>query len=111
MTGDRMKNILMIGTGGTIASEMTPEELAVTDPYTYINKNDLSGLSAWIVHGDCDITVPYLHSERLNAALQEKLGADNVRYNLVPGMGHASDPLFSPEVLDPLKAWLDGVLG
>ena len=27
MTGDRMKNILMIGTGGTIASEMTPEGL------------------------------------------------------------------------------------
>ena len=93
-------------------SEMTPEELAVTDPYTYIQKNDLTGLSAWIVHGDCDITVPWLHSERFCAAMRAKLDPEDVSYHLVPGMGHASDPLFSDELLGELKAWMDArILG
>lgn len=91
-------------------SEMTPEELAVTDPYTYIHENDLSNLSAWIVHGDCDITVPWLHSERLKAALRAKLGSDSVSYHLVPGLGHASDGLYSDELLGELKAWMDARL-
>ena len=85
---------------------MTPEELAVTDPYHYIDKNDLTGLSAWIIHGDCDITVPYLHSERLNARLEEKLGAENVSYRLIPDMGHASDGLYTDKLLGELDAWM-----
>ena len=88
-------------------SAMTAEELALCDPYAYINRNDLLGLSAWIVHGDCDITVPYLHSERLAAALSEKLGRDAVCYRLIPGMGHASDPLYSDELLGALREFLD----
>ena len=87
-------------------SEMTQEELDTANPYHYIDKNDLTGLSAWIIHGDCDITVPYLHSERLNARLIEKLGAENVSYKLVPGMGHASDPLYSDALLGELDAWM-----
>lgn len=87
-------------------SEMTEEEFARMDPYTYLNKNDLAGLKAWIVHGDCDITVPYLHSQRLNDALVQKLGGDSVVYTLVPGMGHASDPLYSDDLLGALDTWL-----
>lgn len=92
-------------------SEMTAEEKAVYDPHFYIDENDLEGLSVWIIHGDADITVPYLHSERLAAALDEKLGEENVRYILSPGMGHASDPLYSDEVLAELEAFLDEHLG
>ena len=88
-------------------SAMTTEELALRDPYAYINRNDLLGLSAWIVHGDCDITVPYLHSERLAATLSEKLGRDAVCYRLIPGMGHASDLLYSDESLGALREFLD----
>lgn len=88
-------------------SEMTPEEFAVSDPHYYIQKNGLAGLSMWIVHGDCDITVPYLHSERLAAELTEKLGSGAVSYHLIPGMGHASDPLYSDELLGQLKDYLD----
>lgn len=91
-------------------SEMTEEELAVVDPYTYVRENDLAGLSVWIVHGDCDITVPYLHSERLAEALSEKLGDESVRYHLVPGQGHATDPLYSDQLLGELKDFLDEVM-
>ena len=89
-------------------SQMTPEELAVSDPYTYIEKN-LPGnrdLSVWIVHGDCDITVPCLQSERLNDRLMDLLGADRVVYRLIPDMGHAGDPLYSDDELGLLEAYL-----
>lgn len=92
-------------------SEMTQEEFAVSDPNYYIEKNDLTGLSMWIVHGDCDITVPYLHSQRLAEKLEQKLGADAVSYHLIPGMGHASDPLYSNELLGELEGFLELKLG
>lgn len=88
-------------------SEMTAEEYAEGDPHHYIGKNDLTGLSMWIIHGDCDITVPYLHSERLTNALTQKLGEGAVSYHLIPGMGHANDPLYSDELLGQLKDYLD----
>lgn len=89
-------------------SQMTPEELAVSDPYTYIEKNlpENSGLSVWIVHGDCDITVPCPQSDRLNESLVSILGADRVTYRLIPGMGHASDPLYSDDELGLLEVYL-----
>ena len=88
-------------------SEMTPEERAFYDPHTYVQENDLTGLSVWIIHGDADITVPYLHSERLAVELAEKLGEESVCYILAPGMGHASDPLYSDEVLAELEEFLN----
>ena len=89
-------------------SEMTQEELAVSDPYTYIEENLTkdSDLSVWIIHGDCDITVPYLQSERLNDRLVDLLGTNRVTYLLVPNMGHGSDPLYSDEQLGLLEAYL-----
>ena len=89
-------------------SEMTEEELSVSAPYTYINENlpGNSGLSVWIVHGDCDITVPYLQSTRLNDRLTGLLGADRVTFRLIPNMGHASDPLYSDEELGLLEEYL-----
>ena len=87
-------------------SDMTQAELSRIDPYWYIDKNDMTGLSVWIVHGDCDITVPYLHSERLRNALADKPGVDQVSYHLIPGMGHASDPLYSDELLTELDGFL-----
>ena len=87
-------------------SEMTDAEKAVYDPHAYIDANDLSGLSAWIIHGDADITVPYLHSTRLAKHLGQRLGEDAVSLTIAPGMGHASDPLYSEEVLEVLEAFL-----
>lgn len=93
-------------------SEMTPEELSISDPYTYMETNlpENNDLSVWIVHGDCDITVPYLQSERLNDRLVGILGADRVTYRLIPQMGHASDPLYSNEELELLETYLKNKL-
>lgn len=89
-------------------SQMTREELAVSDPYTYIEENltGNSDLYMWIIHGDCDITVPYLQSTRLNDRLCGILGEERVTYRLVPNMGHASDPLYSDEELGLLEKYL-----
>lgn len=89
-------------------ADMTPEELAVSDPYTYIEENlpEDASLSVWIIHGDCDITVPYLQSARLYDRLTGLLGADRVTYRLIPNMGHASDPLYSDEELGLLEEYL-----
>lgn len=91
-------------------ADITPEDVAILAPYTYINKN-LPGnkdLSVWIIHGDCDLTVPYLHSHRLNHRLMELLGEDRVTYRFIPGMGHASDPLYSDEELGLIEAYIKG---
>lgn len=92
-------------------SEMTQEDLSCIDPHRYIKENDLTGLSAYIVHGDCDITVPYLHSERLYEELLGKLGDDSSVFHLVPDMGHAVDGLYTDEMLTELKNYLDEKLG
>jgi acetyl esterase/lipase len=91
-------------------SEMTPEEKAKVNPYTYIDSHDLEKLSVWIIHGDADLTVPYLQSERLAAHMKQKLGDDRVSYTLYPGQGHAGDMLYSDEVLDGLKEYMDAHL-
>ena len=88
-------------------SEMTEEDFRYIDPHRYIKENDLTGLSAYIVHGDCDITVPYLHSERLYEHLCGKLEADNTVFHLVPDMGHAVDGLYTDEMLTEIKNFLD----
>ncbi|MBR1813614.1 MAG: alpha/beta hydrolase [Lachnospiraceae bacterium] len=89
-------------------TELTAEELAVSDPYTYIEKNlpGNNNLSAWIIHGDCDMTVPYPQSDRLNKKLVDILGPDRVTYRLIPNMGHASDPLYSEEILADIEGFL-----
>ncbi|HCI74304.1 MAG TPA: hypothetical protein DHV42_07195 [Lachnospiraceae bacterium] len=91
-------------------TEMTPEEKAKVDPYTYIDSHDLEKLSVWIIHGDADLTVPYLQSERLAAHMAQKLGDGRVSYTLYPGQGHAGDMLYSDEVLDGLKEYMDAWL-
>lgn len=88
-------------------SEMTAEEYAKSDPYAYIAENDLSYMKSWIVHGDADITVPYLQSVNLTAKLAEEYGEDAVSFQLVSGMGHASDPLYSDDMLAKLKEYLE----
>lgn len=89
-------------------SDMTPEELAYSDLYMYIKKNIMadSDLSVWIVHGDCDLTVPYPQSDRLYQCLTGLLGVNRVTYHLISGMGHAADGLYTNEELEQLETFL-----
>ena len=55
-------------------SEMTEEEREEKDPYYYLEKNrtELAArLSAYLIHGDSDMTIPLPSSVRLQRALAE----------------------------------------
>ena len=87
-------------------SEMTEEEYNETSIHAWIDKTDTMADAFLIIHGDCDITVPYYHSVRLYEHLQEYLPAEDLEYDLIPDMGHASDPLFSDEILSGVDRFL-----
>lgn len=93
-------------------SEMSESERNVVDPYYYIDKNRdmVSELSVWMIHGDCDITIPYLSSVRLYDHLSEMIGQDNIHFTLEPDMGHASDPLYSDDILSQIDEFIKGRL-
>ena len=70
------------------------------------NAADLGSLTIYLIHGDADITVPIPSSNRLYEACCTALGEDSIQYRVVPGMGHASDPLYSDEVLAEIDEYL-----
>ncbi len=59
------------------------------------------------LHGDADLDVPYLQSERLNALLTRIVGTDKVEFKLFHNYKHAADQLYSDENLGILKEYLD----
>ena len=89
--------------------ELSPEELETIDPLAYLEKNagELTKLSVYLVHGDADITVPIPSSDRLAEACRTALDG-RIVYRVLPHMGHASDPLYSDEVLGEIARWLEG---
>ncbi len=90
-------------------STLTEQEKAYSDIYTYVNENlsKDSDIRFWIAHGDCDITVPILQSERLYDSLASLIGEERVFYNIVTGAGHAGDIMYTDEELSKIKFFLD----
>ena len=82
------------------------------DPYYYIDKNKdiVADLAVWMIHGDCDLTIPYLSSVRLYDRLSEVIGQDGIHFRHEPDMGHASDPLYSDEILSEIDDFIRGDL-
>ncbi len=93
-------------------SEMSESERNVVDPYYYIGKNKdiVTDLAVWMVHGDCDLTIPYLSSARLYDCLSGVIGQDDIYFRLEQGMGHAGDPLYSDEILSEMDDFIRGHL-
>ncbi len=89
-------------------SELTEEEKASSDIFTYALKNldKDSNVKFWIAHGDCDITVPILQSERLRDTLKDLIGEENVNYHIVHGSGHAGDIMYTDEELAMVRDYL-----
>ncbi|MBO6214614.1 MAG: alpha/beta hydrolase [Lachnospiraceae bacterium] len=90
-------------------SSMSVEELDYSDPMYYAKKNlpQMDDLSVWIAHGDCDITVPILQSERLYELCAGILGEDRVHFEVIHNAGHAGDIMYSDEELYKVKTFLD----
>ncbi len=89
-------------------STASKEEMSKSDLYTYISKNlPGSGMKFWISHGDCDITVPILQSERLYGTLKDLLPEENIVYHVVEGAGHAGDIMYTDAELSNIKAFLN----
>ena len=71
-----------------------------TVPY-YAKKNltEDSNLKIVILHGDADITVPYLQSEHFADLTRELAGEGKVSYRLFHNYGHAADGFYSDETI------------
>lgn len=88
---------------------LTEDEKNNCSPLYYIEKNLTKENSPDILiwHGDADLDVPYLQSERLNALLTRIVGTDKVEFKLFHNYKHAADQLYSDENLGILKEYLD----
>ncbi len=91
-------------------TDMTPEEKEWSDPKYYARKNMGKTVdpAVMIVHGDCDITVPYLQSTRLAELVESLPGGERTKLLLVPGEGHATDMLYSEEILGQVDQFIRG---
>lgn len=92
--------------------EMTNDELEASNLYYYVEKNldDKSSIKFWIAHGDCDLTVPIMQSERFYSALCDAIGEDNVTFKVVHTAGHAGDIMYSEKELSQIKEYLNSIL-
>lgn len=92
---------------------LSEEEKNYYSPLYYIKENFTpeNSPNVLIWHGDADLSVPYLQSERLNDLLTKTIGADKVEFKLFHNMKHAADQLYSDENLSVLKDYLDAKLG
>ena len=89
-------------------SEMTAEEIAYAGASAYIDENlSSSDLMVLIVHGDCDITVPSLQSERLYEKISGVIGTDRTEFWLIKDAGHAADMLYSDEILEQVGTFIE----
>lgn len=91
--------------------EWTGEDVnALSVPYqTAFGVNP--GLKSLIVHGDADLSVPYDQSYQMEEALAAVCGSENVRVELVHGMMHAGDGLYTEARLARVEAFVREALG
>lgn len=88
---------------------MKEDELKRIRPQWYASKSldDNPELRVMIWHGDADITVPYLQSERLQETLKDLLKKNQVSYQLFRNYVHADDRFYSENMLEKVKIFLD----
>ena len=90
--------------------KMTEEDRKAFDPHFFLEENlsPEKGPAVLIVHGDCDITVPCLQSQRLYEHLFRVIGEERTQFLLVPGEGHAADMLYCDDILTQVDAFIKG---
>ncbi len=87
---------------------LTEDERNYSDPYYYAKKNlkDRDDLKVWIAHGDCDITVPILQSERFYAFTSDILGDSACHLEIIKDAGHAADIMYSDSELKKIEEFI-----
>lgn len=91
--------------------EMTEEELDQINPAYYVKKNLDSDTEKNILvwHGDADLDVPCLQSERFAELMEETVGKEKVSYELFHNYKHAADLFYSDEELSRIKTYMDDI--
>lgn len=86
---------------GKNLSDMTREEReSYTVPYyAKKNLNKDTDLKVVILHGNADLTVPYLQSSHFYDTMKSLIGEEKVTYRLLENYGHAADGFYSDETL------------
>lgn len=94
---------------GKSIGSLSDEEKEALSPISLLNNNAdaLKDLKVYIRHGNYDITVPYLQSERI-AAEYEKVGC-TVDYELIKGYKHADRRFYSVTNLEKVQSFLSSV--
>ncbi len=88
------------------------KDKAFTDkvsPLTYIPDMTASTMYAFIEHGDSDVNVPYLQSQRLYDALADKFGTETITLKLLEGAAHEDAAFYTEENLRLVIDFLDSV--
>lgn len=67
-------------------------------------------LNAWIQAGDADTKVPCTQSVHFAQRLEEVIGAQNVRFGLLPGADHEDAAFYTEENLSAVLDFLDDAL-
>jgi len=83
---------------------VVPELVRAANPETYVRP----GLPPFFLqHGSLDTVVPVQQSVKLAARLENALGADRVRLELLPGAGHADPQFEAPGNVEKVLDFLD----
>lgn len=86
---------------GKTVSKMSKDELVSYSVSFYAQKNqkEYKDLRVVLLHGDADLTVPYLQSFHFYDLMKSLIGEENVTYRLFPNYGHASDGFYLNKTL------------
>jgi len=84
-----------------------PERVRAADPETYITPD---APPFFIQHGTLDPVVPVQMSIHLAAKLEQAIGQDQVRLELLEGAGHGDLKFETPENVTKVLDWLDQYL-
>jgi acetyl esterase/lipase len=99
--GTGAESVEEVWIGKTVSQMEEGEKETYSVPY-YAKRNlgDDSNLQVVILHGDADITVPYLQSEEFAGLLGGLIGEDKVTYRLFHNYGHAADGFYSEDTIN-----------
>ncbi len=94
---------------GQNMSQMEEEEKAKYMPAYYVRKNwdKNTNVQVYIFHGDSDLTVPILQSERFYDLLKEQIGEDRVIYHVPKKAGHAGEIMYAEKELSKVLEFMN----